>query len=423
MKILNLIQYSDEELYQEMRDIQRELLKKLSPNTTYYFYCYREDLNSAFTFEGDMLYLKGKDSLSTMSAKTYDALAAAFHHIDFDLLVRTNVSTLCKVEKVAACFSQTKNLYGGNEWKEVPFISGICVVLTRDMVQRFVESKSALEFHEPEDIMIAKFFASIGIPMTPINQHFGWNIDQNDENIFVFRNKRNDRQQDLRIMRKIVQEILSTEPKSKIMSLNQCAKNNINDKHVDYGHDYILGYHSLFHEKQQTVTKLLEIGIGNKQHEAAMQRRFGTLYRCGNSLRMWRDYFMNANIYSIDIDVGCMIKDESRITTFVADQTSETELANVLLHIGTKIDIIIDDGSHIPAHQVFSFQILHNNLANGGIYVIEDIQPGVIDAFSNLSIFPDHVAKVIRDNYTTSVIDTRQNTGIADDLLFVLCKK
>ena len=40
-----------------------------------------------------------------------------------------------------------------------------------------------------------------------------------------------------------------------------------------------------------------------------------------------------------------------------------------------KFDIIIDDGSHQPAHQKTSFNTLWPNLNDGGLYIIEDFHP------------------------------------------------
>jgi hypothetical protein len=37
-------------------------------------------------------------------------------------------------------------------------------------------------------------------------------------------------------------------------------------------------------------------------------------------------------------------------------------------------DVVIDDGSHVSAHQITSFYFLFNHLRAGGFYVIEDIQ-------------------------------------------------
>ena len=40
-------------------------------------------------------------------------------------------------------------------------------------------------------------------------------------------------------------------------------------------------------------------------------------------------------------------------------------------HIG--YDVIIDDASHLPEHQVASYQIFGPYLKKGGVYIIEDI--------------------------------------------------
>jgi len=37
-------------------------------------------------------------------------------------------------------------------------------------------------------------------------------------------------------------------------------------------------------------------------------------------------------------------------------------------------DIVIDDGSHVPAQVIASFDVLFPLLADGGLYVIEDVQ-------------------------------------------------
>ena len=36
--------------------------------------------------------------------------------------------------------------------------------------------------------------------------------------------------------------------------------------------------------------------------------------------------------------------------------------------------VFIDDGSHVPAHVATSFYALFPRLADGGLYVIEDVQ-------------------------------------------------
>jgi hypothetical protein len=158
------------------------------------------------------------------------------------------------------------------------------------------------------------------------------------------------------------------------------------DKCKDIGHDYIESYEKLFFSNKDVIKNVLEIGTGCLEHENAMIRGCSN-YKNGNSIRMWRDYFPKANVYSIDIYEEGMIHNEERIKTFVADQSSKENLEYVKNQIGDEIDIIIDDGSHIAAHQVFSFIHLEMSLSDKGIYVIEDVQPEFIEQFKNLTIF------------------------------------
>lgn len=199
------------------------------------------------------------------------------------------------------------------------------------------------------------------------------------------------------------------------MSLNESALKYPSDKHIQYGHNYIPGYTDLFDGIRKDVRNVLEIGIGCLDHEAMMQRTWPS-YKSGNSLRMWKDYFNNANVYGIDIHPAGMISGEDRITTIVADQSSRGDLLRVVSSVGSTLDVVIDDGSHRADHQVFSFEVLRHFMTIGGIYVIEDIQPPYIEAFKSLSIFPESVRKDIRANFSFRVYDTR-DTGKADDIL------
>jgi SAM-dependent methyltransferase len=126
----------------------------------------------------------------------------------------------------------------------------------------------------------------------------------------------------------------------------------------DTCHNYTPAYSKLFHHWRWQVEAVLEIGIGG-----------------GHSLRMWKEYFPNAQIYGIDCDPSCLAQIEDRIHCFVADQANEADLLRVMKAIGNEFDLIIDDGSHEPAHQIFTAQVLLPYLAANGLYVIEDIEP------------------------------------------------
>lgn len=197
-----------------------------------------------------------------------------------------------------------------------------------------------------------------------------------------------------------------------------------NDKHKQYGaHDYITNYNHLLNPYRYTAKNVLEIGIGELNHERGMQSSTQNKYRMGNSLRMWRDYFTHAQIYGIDISPYAMFDNESRITTLIANQSSHSDLYNVVKTIKHPIDVIIDDGAHIADYQVTSFKFLEKFLKEGGIYIIEDIQPPHIDAFLDLSIFGTEYRQYILDNYEFSYYDTRRVMNRHDDILIVFKKK
>lgn len=208
----------------------------------------------------------------------------------------------------------------------------------------------------------------------------------------------------------------------KMTTLELFAERYINDKYRRYGHNYIPEYRALFDDIRHTVTTIIEIGIGGASHQAAMRRSWPT-YRSGNSLRMWRDYFENATIHDIDIDPAAMFSDEPRITTHLCNQSSITELHELMTSIGTSPDIIIDDGCHALGPQVISFMALEKYLPKGGIYVIEDILAPNIERFRTLSVFPVDFQQYIREHYDIRWFDTRADTGIDNDVLMTFIRR
>jgi hypothetical protein len=78
-----------------------------------------------------------------------------------------------------------------------------------------------------------------------------------------------------------------------------------------------------------------------------------------------------------DIDTVCAAKvqNTTKNTILIGDQGSETDLMQWVNITGGGFDIIVDDGSHNPRHQLESFRLLFEHaLKPGGIYFIEDIE-------------------------------------------------
>lgn len=144
-----------------------------------------------------------------------------------------------------------------------------------------------------------------------------------------------------------------------------------------YSHSYIPFYERLF--AGRTVKRLLEIGIGYED----LMTPFVPRYVHGASLRMWEEYFPDAEIYACDIRLDTLIN-EGRIHSMVCDQSKGDSLAAMVFEftngLQEGLDVIIDDGSHVAAHQIFTAKCLLGNkgvppvLNPGGVYVIEDVQ-------------------------------------------------
>ena len=90
----------------------------------------------------------------------------------------------------------------------------------------------------------------------------------------------------------------------------------------------------------------------------------------GASIRMWGEYFTDAQVYGIDIDQACkQYEGDNRhvIIKDLGDEGAITSLKDI------KPDIIVDDASHIWSHQVKALILLWDCLPHGGIYILEDI--------------------------------------------------
>jgi methyltransferase family protein len=126
----------------------------------------------------------------------------------------------------------------------------------------------------------------------------------------------------------------------------------------DTCHRYTPHYFKMFEYRRKSAKWILEIGVNY-----------------GASMRMWQDFFVNAEIIGLDSNEDCLFN-EGRIRCFAADQYNEGDLLNVMKQLGNpKFDLIVDDGSHEPGHQIFSAQVLLPYLVFDGIMVIEDIYP------------------------------------------------
>lgn len=139
------------------------------------------------------------------------------------------------------------------------------------------------------------------------------------------------------------------------------------DKCPKYGHSYTPWYHQKFEPIRNEPLKILEIGIGNHELMAPI---VGEDYKPGASLRMWAEYFPNAQITGLDIRKEVLFE-EDRISTFLFDQSCVKSL-DCLVSSGFEFDIIIDDGSHELGDMLMTQRFLLPIARKW--YIIEDVR-------------------------------------------------
>jgi hypothetical protein len=95
----------------------------------------------------------------------------------------------------------------------------------------------------------------------------------------------------------------------------------------------------------------------------------------GGSLALWRKYFgEDAIIFGVDIDEKCRALDSvCGASVRIGSQDDEAFMRSVVSEMGGEVDIVLDDGSHITNHVNRSFDILFPLVADGGVYMVEDL--------------------------------------------------
>jgi trans-aconitate methyltransferase len=127
------------------------------------------------------------------------------------------------------------------------------------------------------------------------------------------------------------------------------------------GHAYAAHYAAHLGTRRWRVRSVLEIGVGGYWNPDGG----------GQSMRMWRNYFPRAHIYGIDLEPKRLDTTE-RMTILQADQSDPDSLRAALAGCHP-FDLIVDDGSHIGAHVITTFETLFERVAPGGLYAIEDV--------------------------------------------------
>lgn len=166
-------------------------------------------------------------------------------------------------------------------------------------------------------------------------------------------------------------------------------------------HKYADVYEELFAHRKYDVRKILEIGTCS-----------------GASAEALADYFPNARVVSLDVAPERLRFTHPRADFFAMDATLPATAEDLARSGNDLFDIVIDDGSHLPAHQIASLGLMWPLLRGGGTYLIEDFDltnhPGMAGAI-------ERCAAELRAD--VRMFDLREATGRFDDVIAVLHKE
>lgn len=191
-------------------------------------------------------------------------------------------------------------------------------------------------------------------------------------------------------------------------------KQHGSDKGADW-HNYTEVYSRLFENLQDSITNLFELGIGSAN--TAIASHMKSNYKPGGSLRGWREFFPNAQIYAADIDKD-ILQPEERITKFYVDQTNADIVKEMWSQVGEdNFDIIIDDGLHTYSANKTFFENSHHLLGAKGIFIIEDIPN------HELSLFNGELTELSQDlGYTCRLLRLAHANNKTDNNLMLITK-
>jgi len=137
------------------------------------------------------------------------------------------------------------------------------------------------------------------------------------------------------------------------------------------------------------INSILEIGVNR-----------------GGSLRLWKK--LAQRVIGVDINTNPLARDLESIIIH-GDQGDNVFLQELMKL--DKFDLIIDDGSHYPKHQINTFNKLFPLLNRCGWFVVEDIQ-------TSLST-PDDVNTNAITYFSTIVKQINYNVNLYEKLIYV----
>ena len=178
-------------------------------------------------------------------------------------------------------------------------------------------------------------------------------------------------------------------------------------------HSYLDTYDSLFLGVKDSAVKVLQLGVGQ-----VVTSSQGNFYYYGGDVKLLKNYFTNAQIFSTESlsveHIWDELQNDPKITLFTEVDVFDPAFvsANLAPH---SFDVIIADGAHSLEELSFIIPTYLPLLSEKGILVLESIQKwGDTDVLTTL--VPDDLKSKVQ------VVDLRDVKGRYDDVLYIVNK-
>jgi hypothetical protein len=176
---------------------------------------------------GDMLHVGCEESyVPGILQKTVKSMQFCLETLDFDLLIRSNVSTVIDFGRLPMpelltharrshgelLYASTSILHFSEQGKDdVAFASGTNIILNRQAVEHVVTHSDALDMQKPDDVAIGELFQGVATPHQT-STRMTWNDDDPLGVVFRNRDASENRSIDVRRMASIVNRIIDRNP-------------------------------------------------------------------------------------------------------------------------------------------------------------------------------------------------------------------
>jgi hypothetical protein len=222
--IFLIISSKNESYYQEMKKLTSMYMRNYSNNINFFFVEADPNIKPEMEIIGNDIFIKYKESYSTIFIKTIRALKYINDNYDYNYLIRTNSSSFFNIEKMLKYLSNLpKEKFAIGFTLNIPkygnFLHGTSIIITKDISYYLYKYYNKNYLKIADDVFISLILKSQNITLNVLDEtQIQFLIDDNydelkpkfleHDNILYYRIKNNkDRNIDILYFKFLLQKI------------------------------------------------------------------------------------------------------------------------------------------------------------------------------------------------------------------------